>query len=230
MFVVQFRRYIQLAVLILFLPLGVVSDQINAAPSQVDPSGYKLLIVGDSLSAAYGLQQQEGWVSLLQNMWRDDALGIDVINAAISGETTDGGLARLPRLLNQHQPTHVLIELGGNDGLQGHPVTKMQKNLDTMVKMARDAGAEVIIQDMQIPANYGKRYTTMFGDAYDTIADENQAVLIPFFLENVALDAQLMQRDGIHPNKEAQPLIAEFMYKQLTPLIKGGGNAASHAQ
>lgn len=177
------------------------------------------MIVGDSLSAAYGLQQQQGWVSLLQNTWRSDKVPIDVINAAISGETTDGALARLPRLLEQHNPSHVLIELGGNDGLQGHPVGKMKANLSKMITMAEDAGATVLLQDMQIPTNYGKRYTQMFTDAFEDVAEQHNVPLLPFFLEEIALKAELMQRDGIHPNAEAQPQIAELMNERLRPLI-----------
>lgn len=220
MFLLQrFRRY-WLALTLVFLQLCVVSDHLYAATtSSQTPQQFRLLVLGDSLSAGYGLKQQQGWVSLLQNIWNDEQVQIDVVNAAISGETTDGGLARLPRLLEQHEPSHVLIELGGNDGLQGHPVNKTRANLDEMVKLAKDSGATVFIQDMQIPTNYGSRYTKMFGDAFDKVAEENEISLIPFFLQDVALDKSLMQNDGIHPNAEAQPMIARFMREQLTPLI-----------
>ena len=215
----QYRRNIIIWALF-FLPLLVVSDHLYAnVDNQKTPSQFKLLVLGDSLSAGYGLTQHQGWVSLLQNLWRDDDVQIDVINAAISGETTDGGLARLPRLLEQHSPTHVLIELGGNDGLQGHNVNKTKANLDAMVTMAKKYGASVFIQDMEIPTNYGRRYTQMFGAAFDDVAKENDITLIPFFLQEVALNPSLMQKDGIHPNAEAQPMIAEFMKQQLTPLI-----------
>nr|WP_245953254.1 arylesterase [Alteromonas aestuariivivens] len=177
------------------------------------------MVLGDSLSAGYGLEQQQGWVSLLQNLWYNEGIQIDVINAAISGETSDGALARLPRLLEQHRPSHVLIELGGNDGLQGHPVTKLKSNLIQIVNLAQAAGAEVFLQDMQIPTNYGRRYTQMFADAYDEVARVQNVPLLPFFLESVALNPELMQNDGIHPNAQAQPQIAEFMRQQLTPLI-----------
>ncbi|WP_252728171.1 arylesterase [Alteromonas sp. C1M14] len=198
----------------------MISDHLYAATRDTQSSAqFKLLVLGDSLSAGYGLEQEESWVSVLQNIWNEESIPIEVVNAAISGETTDGGLARLPRLLEQHHPTHLLIELGGNDGLQGHLVAKTQKNLNSMVKLARDAGATVFIQDMEIPSNYGKRYTQMFADSFDTVAAENNIVLIPFFLADIALDKTLMQRDGIHPNGTAQPQIAHFMYEQLTPLI-----------
>nr|WP_220099520.1 arylesterase [Alteromonas lipotrueiana] len=203
----------------LFLPFLLLADQSLAGTAQSQSQQKTLLVVGDSLSAGYGLQQHEGWVNLLQNLWAADARRIEVINAAISGETTDGGLARLPRLLKQHEPSHVLIELGGNDGLQGHPVDKLKMNLNKMIRLAQQSGAKVILQDMEIPSNYGRRYTTMFGEAFDEVAKKHDVVLIPFFLQSVALNKDLMQNDGIHPNKEAQPLIAEYMNNKLKPLI-----------
>ena len=203
-------------VFLLLIPTFAQSDQHDS--DEKEPNT-KLLILGDSLSAAYGLRQEEGWVSLLQNTWRDENIPIDIVNAAVSGETTDGGLARLPRLLTQHQPSHVLIELGGNDGLQGHNVKKIRSNLVALVKIAQAADAKVFLQDMQIPTNYGKRYTNMFGESFDRVGEELNVPVIPFFLQNIALDTSLMQRDGIHPNAEAQALIAEFMHRQLMPLF-----------
>ena len=141
----------------------------------------KLLILGDSLSAGYGLLQAQSWVSLLQNIWLDENRKVEVINAAISGETSDGGLARLPRLLDQHAPTHVLIELGGNDGLQGHNVTKLQENLSKMIELVKAEGAEVYLQDMEIPTNYGRRYNQLFGNSFDTVAAQQNVTLVPFF-------------------------------------------------
>ncbi|QJR79773.1 arylesterase [Alteromonas pelagimontana] len=220
MIVFQSRRHIQRILLLLVLQVGIVSDQLYAAETPTQTSSkFKLLVVGDSLSAAYRLQQQEGWVSLLQNMWYDEQRKIEIVNAAISGETTDGALSRLPRLLDQHQPSHVFIELGGNDGLRGNQIAGMKKNLREMVTMAKEAGAEVILQDMEIPPNYGKRYTRMFADSFDEIAEEEEVAIIPFFLEDIALNKKLMQKDGIHPNAEAQTLIAEYMHMKLSPLI-----------
>ena len=203
-------------VFLLLIPTFAQSDQHDS--DEKEPNA-KLLILGDSLSAAYGLRQEEGWVRLLQNTWRDENIPIDIVNAAVSGETTDGGLARLPRLLTHHQPSHVLIELGGNDGLQGHNVKKIRSNLVALVKIAQAADAKVFLQDMQIPTNYGKRYTNMFGESFDRVGEELNVPVIPFFLQNIALDTSLMQRDGIHPNAEAQALIAEFMHRQLMPLF-----------
>ncbi|WP_343844751.1 arylesterase [Bowmanella denitrificans] len=202
--------YSALKVILIVIPLLCFSDQLKAA--QV-----KLLVLGDSLSAAYGMKQEQGWVSLLQNSWQDK--GITVVNAAISGETTDGGLARLPRLLEQHQPSHLLIELGGNDGLRGYPVDKFKNNISAMIELARQNGVSVLLQQMQIPTNYGRRYTKMFTDSYNELADNHQVPLLPFLLQDIALKPELMQKDRIHPNAEAQPLIAEFMRKQLEPIL-----------
>nr|WP_229804994.1 arylesterase [Alteromonas halophila] len=203
----------------MLFPLPVFSDQAANDASQTSSSSQKLLVLGDSLSAAYGLKANQGWVSLLQKRWQDEQLPIDVVNAAISGDTTDGGLARLPRLLKQHNPTHVLIELGGNDGLQGHPVGKLKQNLMKMITLIEGHGAVPLLQDMQIPTNYGRRYTEMFGESFDDVADKRNITLVPFFLKDIALDPSLMQRDGIHPNAEAQPKIRDYMYRQLTPLL-----------
>ncbi|MGS2720811.1 arylesterase [Paraglaciecola aestuariivivens] len=200
----------QLSILVFIIPILLISDHAWGKDT-------KLLILGDSLSAAYGLKQEQGWVSLLQDAWKTKP--ITIVNAAISGETTDGALARLPRLLEQHQPTHIFIELGGNDGLQGHPVSKMRNNLEKMIQMAKEQGVSVLLQQMQIPTNYGKRYTQMFSQTYLSLAEQYQLVLLPFFLENIALDKELMQRDGIHPNAQAQIIIAKDMQKRLSPWL-----------
>ena len=203
----------KIRVFIVLIPLLLISDQLWAK----EP---KLLILGDSLSAAYGISQAQGWVSLLQDMWKDQP--ISVINAAISGETTDGALARLPRLLQQHQPTHIFVELGGNDGLQGHPINKMQQNLAKIIEQAQQQDVVVILQEMRIPTNYGKRYTDMFTQSYETLAQQYQVTMLPFFIEDIATDSSLMQKDGIHPNAEAQPLIAQDMYDKLGAIIFAG--------
>ncbi|MEP1551839.1 MAG: arylesterase [Paraglaciecola sp.] len=196
--------------LVILIPLLLISDQLMAKES-------KLLILGDSLSAAYGLKQEQGWVSLLQDAWQNKP--ITIINAAISGETTDGALARLPRLLNTHQPTHVFIELGGNDGLQGHPIPKMRDNLQSIIDLSQKSGSKVFLQQMQIPTNYGRRYTESFTSSYTQLASENNIPLLPFFLEEIALNENLMQRDGIHPTAEAQVIIAKGMQQTLEVLI-----------
>lgn len=200
----------------LFIPLVFFSDHL-LADQEANQKQVKVLILGDSLSAAYGLRQEQGWVSLLQNAWQEQ--GINVVNAAISGETTDGGLARLPRLLEQHKPTHLYIELGGNDGLQGHPVKKMKNNIQGMINLAKQNEIKVVLQQMQIPTNYGRRYNQMFTGMFDSLSVENDVPLVPFFLQEIALDKSLMQRDGIHPALEAQPMIVEFMVENLRPLL-----------
>lgn len=200
-----------LRLLIILIPLLAYSDHLYA--KQV-----KLLILGDSLSAAYGLKQEQGWVSLLQNAWQEQ--GINVVNAAISGETTDGGLSRLPRLLEQHSPTHLLIELGGNDGLQGHSIKKMRMNLASMIEQAKQQDIVVLLQAMEIPTNYGRRYNQMFTETYSQLASQYDIPLVPFLLTDVALDPTMMQNDGIHPNLQAQPLIAQYMSEKLLPLVK----------
>jgi acyl-CoA thioesterase-1 len=196
--------------ILILIPLLLISDQLQAKET-------KLLILGDSLSAAYGLKQEQGWVSLLQDAWQSE--NINIVNAAISGETTDGALARLPRLLEQHKPTHIFIELGGNDGLQGHPVSKMRNNLDKIIQLSQSSEVKVILQQMQIPTNYGKRYTQMFTTSYAQLAAKHAVIMLPFFLETIALDKSLMQRDGIHPNAEAQIIIARDMQKILGNII-----------
>lgn len=200
----------QIRLLMMLIPLLVVSDHLQAQQT-------KLLILGDSLSAAYGLKQEQGWVSLLQNAWSDK--DILVVNGSISGETTDGGLARLPRLLKQHQPTHLLIELGGNDGLRGLPIKEMHNNLAKMIEIGKSAGTKVLLQQMQIPTNYGRRYNSMFVGSFAELAEQHDIPLVPFFLTDIALKPELMQNDGIHPNLEAQPIIADFMQVKLKPLI-----------
>ena len=200
----------RLKVILLLIPILIFSDHLWA-------KDYKLLILGDSLSAGYGLKQEQSWVSLLQDAWQDKS--IEVINAAISGETTDGALARMPRLLNQHQPTHIFIELGGNDGLQGHPVAKMRGNIAQIIQLSKIDNVMVILQEMQVPTNYGRRYTQMFTKSFTSLAAEYDVVLLPFFLQEIALKEDLMQLDGIHPNAKAQPLIAKDMQLKLRPLI-----------
>jgi acyl-CoA thioesterase-1 len=197
-------------ILFILIPLSLISDQLEAKET-------KLLILGDSLSAAYGLKQEQGWVSLLQDAWQSK--DINIVNGAVSGETTDGAFARLPRLLEQHNPTHIFVELGGNDGLQGHPVTKMRDNLEKIIQLSQKNEVKVILQQMQIPTNYGKRYTQMFTDSYASLAEKYTLKMLPFFLQNIALDKSLMQRDGIHPNAEAQVIIAKDMQKILGDII-----------
>lgn len=175
----------------------------------------KLLILGDSLSAGYGMQQQQGWVHLLQQQLEKNQSSWTLINASISGETTAGGLARLPELMTQHQPQAVLIELGGNDGLRGFPTPKITANIQKMIDEISKHQATPILMQIRIPPNYGPRYTQQFVDLYPALAEKNQIVLWPFFMDQIAVDPQLMQADGIHPNVKAQPMIRDLMLPLL---------------
>ncbi len=216
LFVKQTLYVVLLSLVLVFID----SDHPLAQTQTADNLGPRtLMVLGDSLSAAYGLEAAQGWVALLAEQWQQQGYPVHVVNAAISGETSEGGLARLPRLLEQHQPTHVLIELGGNNGLQGHPIATLRENLTKMVELVKAQGAQALLQDMQIPTNYGPRYTQLFADSFALVAEATDIPLIPFFLTDIALERKLMQKDGIHPNAAAQPLIAEFMHAQLTPLL-----------
>ena len=173
----------------------------------------KLLILGDSLSAAYGLQEHQGWPALLA---ADSP--IELVNGSISGETTGGGLARLPALLKQHQPTWVLIELGGNDGLRGFDPQLIANNLQQMINLVKQHNAEPLLMQIRIPPNYGPRYGRQFSDLYPQLAKKHQITLWPFFMDDIAINNELMLPDGIHPNSQAQPLISEFVGKLLAAL------------
>lgn len=177
-----------------------------------------ILVMGDSLSAGYGINVEKGWVNLLQQELAKKSRG-NIINASVSGETSSGGVSRLPSLLNTHKPAIVIIELGGNDGLRGQPLKLMQENLQTMITASKNAGAKVLLVGMQIPTNYGQRYTTQFRETFASLAEKNQIPLVPFLLEGVATQSHLMQNDGIHPNVDAQPIIVNnvrpFIEKML---------------
>lgn len=190
--------------IILFLLIGCICQFSYAQ---------KLMILGDSLSAAYGLQQHEGWPYLLQKdtKWQ-------LINASISGETTAGGLARLPALLQQHQPEAVLIELGGNDGLRGFAVTTVKSNLNDIITLVKQHNATPVLMQIRIPPNYGPRYVRQFTEVYPELADKHGITLWPFFMDSIAVNADLMLADGIHPNKAAQPIISDFVGKLLSEL------------
>lgn len=174
-----------------------------------------ILILGDSLSAAYGLQQEQGWVKLLQDKYNDEQAEIALVNASISGETSGGALRRLDALLTQYQPTHVLIELGANDGLRGFPVKKMQANLTALIQKSQAANAMTALMEIYIPPNYGPRYSKMFTDSFSQISEETDTHLLNFFMLNIADKPELMQNDGLHPNKKAQPLIRDEMYDSI---------------
>ncbi|MEO9701063.1 MAG: arylesterase [Marinobacter alexandrii] len=179
-----------------------------------------LLIVGDSLSAAYGVPSDRAWAHLLQERLNNNGLSQwNVVNASISGETTDGGARRLPGLLADNSPDIVVIELGGNDGLRGFPPNVIESNLAQMITQVQDAGARAILVGMQIPPNYGQRYTQMFADIFPKLSDRYNTALVPFFLQGVYDQEGMMQDDGIHPSAEAQPKLLENVWPVLKPAL-----------
>lgn len=178
-----------------------------------------VLVVGDSISAAFGLETQEGWVTLLEERLREHNPEFKVVNASISGETTGGGLARFPQLLSEHQPDYVIIELGGNDGLRGLSLTQMSSNLTRMVQQAKQQDAVVLLLGMRLPGNYGQRYTEAFYNVYQQIAEQENVAVVDFFLAGVGGEEGMMQADGVHPTQMAQPLLLDNAWQRLAPLL-----------
>ena len=178
-----------------------------------------LLIYGDSISAGYGMSANEQWSVILQNKINAESLNIKVVNASVSGETTSGGLVRINQVINSTKPDYLLLELGGNDALRGYPPKTISSNLSEMIKVAQLSNIKVFLMQIKIPPNYGSRYQEAFESIYKKISDETNVRLIPFMLEEVALNKDLMLPDGIHPKASAQPLIADFIYLQLKPLL-----------
>ncbi|MGZ0783900.1 arylesterase [Pseudomonas saponiphila] len=178
-----------------------------------------VLIVGDSISAAFGLDTREGWVALLEKRLKDQGFSDKVVNASVSGDTSAGGQARLPALLAAHKPQVVILELGGNDGLRGQPPQQLQQNLASMIDSAQADGAKVLLLGMQLPPNYGVRYTRAFAQVYSQLASDKQVALVPFFLEGVGGHPELMQADGLHPAAAAQGKLLENVWPTLKPLL-----------
>jgi len=178
-----------------------------------------VLVVGDSISAAFGLETSQGWVHLLQERLVEGDESWRVVNASISGDTTAGGLARLDPLLEEHAPEVVILELGGNDGLRGQSPVQLKQNLAAMVRKSQEAGAKVLILGMRLPPNYGHRYTTAFAEVFPKVAQETGAALVPFVLEGAAGVPSMMQGDGVHPTAEAQPVLLENVWPALEPLL-----------
>ncbi|OCP61048.1 arylesterase [Vibrio parahaemolyticus] len=195
---------IRLLSLVLFFCLSAASQ-----------ASEKLLVLGDSLSAGYQMPIEKSWPSLLPDALLEHGQDVTVINGSISGDTTGNGLARLPQLLDQHTPDLVLIELGANDGLRGFPPKVITSNLSKMISMIKDSGANVVMMQIRVPPNYGKRYSDMFSDIYPKLAEHQQVQLMPFFLEHVITKPEWMMDDGLHPKPEAQPWIAEFVAQEL---------------
>ena len=181
---------------------------------------HRVLLLGDSLSASYGMAESQGWVALLNQHLHQQNAPYQIINASISGETTAGGLARLPAILAKQSIDALFIELGGNDGLRGFPPQIIKQNLIAIVELAQAKNIPVYLMNIRIPPNYGPRYNQMFTAVFSQVSEEKQIPLLPFFMENIATDTQLMQADGIHPYVVAQPKIADFMAAQLATMYQ----------
>jgi acyl-CoA thioesterase-1 len=190
---------------------------VHAAAAQGQPS---ILVMGDSLSAGYGVSIDATWVSLLQRRLTAQGYGYKVVNASVSGETTGGARGRLPRALELHKPAVVILELGGNDGLRGLPLQQVRGNLEHMIEQARARGAQVVLVGMRIPPNYGPAYADQFHAMYRELARKHDVPWVDFFLEGVALDESLMQPDGIHPTAAAQPRMLDNVWPALQPALK----------
>ncbi|MFM1908467.1 MAG: hypothetical protein RLZZ591_2144 [Pseudomonadota bacterium] len=215
-----FRRHCIALLTGLWLTGGWAVAQ-SAGPAA--PSGTTILILGDSLSAEYGLKRGSGWVTLLQQRLTEQRFKAQVINASISGDTTSGGRSRLPALLAQHQPTHVVIELGANDALRGLPLQMTQDNLSHMTRQAQAAGARVLLVGMQVPPNYGADYAQRFAGVFSAVAASQRTALVPFLLKGVAdvpNAMQLFQNDRIHPKEEAHPTLLNNVWPELKKLLK----------
>lgn len=178
-----------------------------------------IVVLGDSISAGHGIEVAQGWVALLQKKLNATHHDFTIDNASISGDTSSGGLARIDSLLTLHKPSVLILELGGNDGLRGLSPALMKTNLAEIIRRAQQANAKILLLGIKIPPNYGKRYVELFYNVYPQLAKEMKVSTIPFLLEDVALVTDLMQSDGLHPNANAQPLIADKIWQQLLPLL-----------
>lgn len=178
-----------------------------------------LMVFGDSLSAGYQMRAEQSWPHLMEPMLNGSGQKMKVVNASISGDTTGNGLARLPKLLKQHAPDYVIIELGANDGLRGFPPATVEKNLMAIIDLIYNSGAEPLLMQIRIPPNYGKRYTRQFEAIYPKLSQDYDLPLLPFFLEQVILRDGWMMEDGLHPKAEAQPWIAQFMTNAIAPFL-----------
>jgi len=189
-------------------------------PLSARAAEHSILVLGDSLSAAYGLEAKQGWVALLEQRLTAQGYGYGVVNASVSGETSDGGLSRLPRALQLHHPELVILELGANDGLRGLPLTGTRANLEKMIQLSQEAGAQVLLVGIQIPPNYGPKYTGEFAQMYPQLAQAHRLALVPFLLQDVALVPGMMQEDGLHPVASAEPRVLDNVWKPLHGLLR----------
>ncbi len=203
----EISKYKKLFIFVLIFSNSIIADD------------KKLLILGDSISAGFGIKQSQNWTTLLKSSFSKEGKSLKIINSSISGDTTSGGLSRISRDLNTYKPDFVLVELGGNDALRGYPISRIKQNLLKIVSIISDNQSIPIIMQIKIPPNYGKKYIEAFENIYSEVASETNAKLISFMLENVALRDDLMQPDGIHPNEKAQPFITEQIKKEIGYLI-----------
>ena len=203
----EISKYKKLFIFVLIFSNSIIADD------------KKLLILGDSISAGFGVKQSQNWTTLMKSSFSKEGKSLKIINSSISGDTTSGGLSRISRDLNTYKPDFVLVELGGNDALRGYPISRIKQNLLKIVSIISDNQSIPIIMQIKIPPNYGKKYIEAFENIYSEVASETDAKLISFMLENVALREDLMQPDGIHPNEKAQPFITEQIKKEIGYLI-----------
>ena len=203
----EISKYKKLFIFVLIFSNSIIADD------------KKLLILGDSISAGFGIKQSQNWTTLMKSSFSKEGKSLKIINSSISGDTTSGGLSRISRDLNTYKPDFVLVELGGNDALRGYPISRIKQNLLKIVSIISNNQSIAIIMQIKIPPNYGKKYIEAFENIYSEVASETDAKLISFMLENVALKEDLMQPDGIHPNEKAQPVIAEQIKEEIGYLI-----------
>jgi acyl-CoA thioesterase-1 len=208
----SFMRSLVTSLAVIFFFVASASQAANGNPT--------ILIVGDSLSSGYGVEAEQSWVALLENRLTEEGYGYRVVNASISGDTTSGGLRRLPRAIEQHEPGIVIIELGGNDGLRGTPIHVIRRNLGAMIETAEQGGARIVLAGMQMPPNYGAGYTDDFQGLYEDLADNFGIALIGFFMDGVALDPDRMLPDQIHPNAAGQPVLLDNVWPVLEGLLR----------
>mgnify|MGYP001384777175 FL=1 len=203
----EISKYKKLFIFVLIFSNSIIADD------------KKLLILGDSISAGFGIKESQNWTTLMKSSFSKEGKSLKIINSSISGDTTSGGLSRISRDLNTYKPDFVLVELGGNDALRGYPISRIKQNLLKIVSIISNNQSIAIIMQIKIPPNYGKKYIEAFENIYSEVASETDAKLISFMLENVALKEGLMQPDGIHPNEKAQPVIAEQIKEEIGYLI-----------
>ena len=206
--------------LVLIASSSAISEPLPTGEQQQTPaSPPTLLVLGDSLSASYGFDPALGWVTLLEAWLQDQSIPVSVVNISISGETTSGGLQRLPAALSRWQPELVVIALGGNDGLRGTSLTIIGNNLESLIKLSQEHGAKTLLAGMRIPPNYGPRYTQAFFEIYARLSSQYNTALVPFLLDGIATEPKLMQSDGLHPSSDAQALILDNVKPALRALL-----------